>query len=58
VLDKAISPTQQRLEAGNRDELARAYGVLPELLASIEASYNHALTQQQLRAADDEWEDQ
>jgi hypothetical protein len=38
--------------------LARAYGVLPELLASIEASYNHALTQQQLRAADDEGEDQ
>jgi hypothetical protein len=58
VLDKAISPTQQRLEAGNRDELARAYGVLPELLASIEASYNHALTQQQLRAADDEGDDQ
>lgn len=45
VLDKAISPTQQRLEAGNRDDLARAYGVLPEVLAAIEAAYNQAVAQ-------------
>lgn len=50
VLDKAISPTQQRLEAGNREDLARAYGVLPELLASLEAMYNHALWTQTQRA--------
>jgi len=45
VLDKAISLTHERLEAGNRDELARAYGVLPEVLAAIEAAYNQAVSQ-------------
>lgn len=57
VLDKAISLTHERLEAGNRDDLARAYGVLPEVLAAIEAAYNHAVAQKRAASCgeDDKW---